>query len=428
MTRHCPFILCISLLLISSVRAQVLQPREIPALPCLHVDSGQDTLQFPGSHARFDSLYSVIDSLLSTGRGRLGILHIGGSHVQAGHFSHQLRTDIATATGMTPAGRGLLFPFTAMKSNAPQSYAMWHEGNWLGIRCVDREPRLPLGLSGACVETCDTAARIVLDMGSLSLWRSDTLRVLGEGTSPEVAPYFVWGTDTLLPLEPDERPGFRFALPADADTCYLAFRGLIADSLMFRLRGIVAESNAPGIVYSESGINGASVAAWLRCSLFEDDMRLEPPSLVILGLGINDANVGPQSFDVEQFKANYRELIRRIRSVSPQCCFIFITNNDCWFNFRGRRRQFNTNTPRVRQAMCELARENDAAVFDVFALMGGLRSSNAWVRARLQRPDHIHFTREGYELWGDLLYNAIVKDYLKRQTSPTPSQGGEPQN
>ena len=197
---------------------------------------------------------------------------------------------------------------------------------------------------------------------------------------------------------------------------------------MFRLRGIVAESNAPGIVYSESGINGASVAAWLRCSLFEDDLRLDPPSLVILGLGINDANVGPQSFDVEQFKANYRELIRRIRSVSPQCCFIFITNNDCWFNFRGRRRQFNTNTPRVRQAMCELARENDAAVFDVFALMGGLRSSNAWVRARLQRPDHIHFTREGYELWGDLLYNAIVKDYQKRQTSPTPSQGGEQQN
>ena len=184
MTRHCPFILCISLLLISPVRAQVLQPREIPALPCLHVDSGQDTLQFPGSHARFDSLYCAIDSLLSTGRGRLGILHIGGSHVQAGHFSHQLRTDIAAATGMTPAGRGLLFPFTAMKSNAPQSYAMWHEGSWLGIRCVDREPRLPLGLSGACVETCDTAARIVLDMGSLSLWRSDTLRVLGEGTSP----------------------------------------------------------------------------------------------------------------------------------------------------------------------------------------------------------------------------------------------------
>ena len=147
----------------------------------------------------------------------------------------------------------------------------------------------------------------------------------------------------------------------------------------------------------------------MRCTLLEQDLALAPPSLVIFGIGINDANIMPQTFNPEQFKANYRELIRRIRTVSPRCCFLFITNNDCWFSFRGRRRQYNTNTPRVQQAMRELAAEVDGAVFDVFSLMGGLRSSAAWVRARLQRPDHIHFTREGYELWGDLLYNALVK-------------------
>ena len=432
MTRHTlTFALC--LWLSSPVRTQPLPTREIAEVACLHVDCGQDTLQFPGGREHFDSLRCVLDTLLATGRGRLNILHIGGSHVQAGSFSHRVRADLTSATGPTAAGRGLLFPFTAMKSNAPESYAMWHEGKWTFSRCVGREPRLPLGLAGACLETSDTAARVFIDMASLSLWRTDTLRVLGEGSAPDVVPVFVWNADTLAPLPPDGLPGFRFVLPAEADTCSLSFRGLVADSLSFCLRGVLTESHAPGITYSEAGINGASVPSWLRCTLLEQDLALVPPSLVIFGIGINDANVWPQSFSSEQFKENYRELIRRIRSVSPRCCFLFITNNDCWFNFRGRRRTFNTNTPRVQQAMRELAAEVDGAVFDVFALMGGLRSSNAWVRARLQRPDHIHFTREGYELWGDLLYNALATSLHpskgeddSRDDSTDTSEAGEP--
>ena len=172
-------------------------------------------------------------------------------------------------------------------------------------------------------------------------------------------------------------------------------------------------NEADGLTYTASGINGASVPSWLRCSKFEEELLLAPPHLVILGIGVNDANVAPQRFNAEAFKDNYRLLIQRIRSVSPDCCFLFITNNDCWLNVRGYRRRPNTNTPRVQKAMNELATECGGAVVDAYALMGGMRSSNAWVRAGLQRPDHIHFTKQGYELWGDLLYNALMKPLLK---------------
>jgi hypothetical protein len=67
--------------------------------------------------------------------------------------------------------------------------------------------------------------------------------------------------------------------------------------------------------------------------------------------------------------------------------------------------------------MHELAEEYGGAVFDTFRLMGGMRSSASWVRARLQRADHIHFTKEGYELWGDLLYNALMMDFMKAKES-----------
>ena len=376
------------------------KPVAISSPSCLHTEGGQDTLCFPGGHQRFDSLYRKLDTLLLAQRGRVNILHIGGSHVQAGYFTERVRNRLAEG-GFLPGNRGLLFPFKALKTNAPHGYAMWHEGEWNTCRCLSRDPQQPLGLSGASIEAADSAARIIFSLASLSVWRSDTLLVIGEGG----APLLVSQRDTLWPQLPDASSYHRFALSQGADTCQL----LVPEG--FRLRGILPEGRQAGITYTASGINGASVTSWLRCRQMEDDLALLPPDLVVMAIGVNDANVPPQQFDTAQFKANYRQFVGRIRRVSPGCCFIFVTNNDCWFNFRGRRRQFNSNTPLVRQAMTELAREYDGAVFDVFALMGGMRSSAAWVRGGLMRPDHIHFTRQGYELWGDLLYNALMKDY-----------------
>ena len=40
-----------------------------------------------------------------------------------------------------------------------------------------------------------------------------------------------------------------------------------------------------------------------------------------------------------------------------------------------------------------------------------LGEMNPWKSKGLGRPDGIHFTQEGYELLGKLLYNAIMKSY-----------------
>jgi hypothetical protein len=72
---------------------------------------------------------------------------------------------------------------------------------------------------------------------------------------------------------------------------------------------------------------------------------------------------------------------------------------------------FNANGPVVEKAMMELAQEFNGAVFNQFRVMGGLGSSSKWVRAGLMNRDHIHFLTAGYQLMGDLLYNAFVQDY-----------------
>ena len=172
-----------------------------------------------------------------------------------------------------------------------------------------------------------------------------------------------------------------------------------------------------GITYTESGINGASLESWARCTYhFDQELSLLPPDLVIFGIGINDAHVPYKDFDPEVFKQRYRELVARIRAVNPQCCFIWLTNNDSALRHgRGRRRYYtpNQNGPRVQKAMKELAAEYDGAVVDVFALMGGLGSADRWIKQGLMKRDHIHFTSEGYQLLGNIIYEAIAEDYSK---------------
>ena len=383
--------------------------RNIPQVTCLHTENGLDSLQFPGKHEKFDTLYIYIDSLIRTGKGRINILHIGGSHVQGGMFTHRMRVNMDSLGGLRPAGRGMLFPYRAIKTNAPADYVLSSGGIWRGVRNVQRDSTTALGLSGACAITDDTTAWLGLNIGKIGSRPLKRLRILGQGTTPDVRPYLICSGDTIQSLPADSLPGLCFPLPPEADSVTVRFEGLWPDSISYELRGLWPEGDEDGFTYTASGINGANLPSWLKCGMLEEELTLAPPQLVIMGVGINDANVPPAAFDPEKFKENYRELMRRIRRVSPDCCFLFITNNDCWLNVRGYRRRPNMNTKRVWHAMNELAAESGSAVFDCYRLMGGQASSNAWVRAGLQRRDHIHFSRQGYELWGDLLYNALMK-------------------
>jgi len=61
-----------------------------------------------------------------------------------------------------------------------------------------------------------------------------------------------------------------------------------------------------------------------------------------------------------------------------------------------------------------LAKDHQGGVWDLFSLMGGLSSMRKWQTAGLAQSDKVHFTREGYQLIGDMFYNALV-DYYKTE-------------
>ncbi|MDO4497705.1 MAG: GDSL-type esterase/lipase family protein [Bacteroidales bacterium] len=429
-------------------------PIDTPA--CLKHDSLKLSLQYPsGNRDKMEQFYNKLSEVMQKGEGNINILHIGGSHVQAGDLSHTLRTRLTEMVPNLVGDHGMLFPFRALKTNGPWNYRLNYEGRWQGTRNVLQTPLVDLGLSGTAAITADSSARLHLNLREEGKWDFTQLHIFGEASDPSVYPIVItqqgdtlYATQTLLQqkdysifnLYADglNQPGYHFILPQADSVCTIAIQGLskvkpepvrkkgqkrpqpnyspLDSAHYFVMRGLLPQSNRSGITYSESGINGASVPSWLRCSEqhFCDELSAISPDLVIFGIGINDANVPKAEFDSIEFKAQYRELIGRIHKINPNACFLFITNNDCWLNTPRIRRVPNPNTATIVEAFYALAREHDSALFDVFGLMGGFKSADKWVKAGMMKKDHIHFTRQGYFLTGNLLYNALLRDMLQR--------------
>lgn len=397
----------------------------------MRIDSAFMTLQLPSDTLALSHFYAALHQLRTDSAGRVGVLHIGGSHVQAGTLSDAIRRQL------TPVGdRGILFPFRAVRTNGPSDVTYEYTGLWRGSRCVHQIPEAPLGLTGTVAITSDSAASITLSISKASPCHSfRQITLLGETSDASVIPILVTQkgdtvkADTILSRIADVSGTWVFELPEASRIITLRPLGLTTsispklkrtdyhpqqDAHWFVLRGFIPQSGESGVTYTECGINGAAVPSWLRAtSHFEEELSLLPPQLVIFGIGINDANVPQADFDTAAFKRDYRQLIARIRSVSPQSSLLFITNNDCLLSIGRSRRVPNPNTAKACEAFYALAREEGAALFDVYHLMGGQKSSASWMEAGMMKRDRIHFTNEGYRLIGRLLSEAILNDYNK---------------
>ncbi len=392
--------LLLSLLLL--VAALSLEGRRMPRYPFIPAD--RNTLQFPGGESEeFGLFLRKLDTLLESGKGDLRVLHVGGSHVQAGTWSDRLRSRFLSLRYGLDGGRGLVFPFSAALTNTPVSYSSSYTGNWEKTNCL--KPEGELGLTGMAITASDTSARVAVDLLPRELhlhqprYTFNRVDVLGEGSLEPVL--LLQGRDTLRGVSGHGLT--HFDLPYYTDWVQLAFAG---GSGRYTLRGLYLDKPNTGFTLVEAGVNGAATGSWLKCSLWEEDLRRVRPDLVIFSIGINDIQ---GDFDPARFKANYRQLIRKVRRVNPHCAILFTGINDSW-----RRRSVNPYTPACEEAFEALAREYKAVYWDWFGIMGGSGSMEAWQQAGLAQGDKIHFTTEGYRLLGDMLFEAIMDCYYAR--------------
>ena len=357
-----------------------------------------------GASPTYDIFLGKLDTLLRTGGGDVRVLHVGGSHVQGGTLSDRLRTHFLSLRYGMDGGRGLVFPFSAAGTNTPISYSSSYSGTWESATCL-KPGNASLGVSGMAVIARDTSARVTIDLlprDKRMMQHRYTIRtvdLLGEGT---LEPVLLLGPkDTLSGIKG------HFVLPYYMDWVQVAFRGTGS----YTLRGLYLDRPGTGFTFSEAGVNGAATTSWLRCDLWEKDLRRLMPDLVIFSIGIND--IQGADFDVARFKQHYRELIKKVRRVNPRCAILFTGINDSW-----RRHGVNEHTESVESAFRELARECTGVFWDWYAVMGGHGSMALWLDAGLAQGDKVHFTPLGYRVLGDLLFEAIMDSYSSRYFPP----------
>ncbi len=392
------------------------KPTRVPLEPVV-IDTSYSFICYDTSHLRFggdtttwrhfaEKWYRVTSSR----KGHINIVQIGASHVQGGTFPHRLRRNILLPFTDFLSDRGMVFPYSAaVKCNNPFDYKVSRSRPLELTRNVYKEPLEQLGLCGIAVTARDTEAVVGMRLCDDNLpFTTRRIVLLGESRGGVVPQLRIVQHDTIVlnPISIDTMlRRYTFSLEHSVDSFSILLPCTPGQS--FAITGVYLASDSPGISYHSIGVNGSSVSDYLnKCPYWVSDLRMLPPDLVIFGIGINDA-AGP-NFDPAVFKNNYLRLIESIRAVNPDCAILFVTNND---SYRRSRKKYtvNNNGPIVRDAFFQLAEATGAAVWDQFAVMGGLRSMDVWCRNGLAQRDRVHFTRSGYELLGDMLSNAIFE-------------------
>ena len=401
--------------------AQSLQ-KPIDDKPFVHLE--RNHIVFPGDSLALEHFFAKMDSVVFFGKGNLSILHLGDSHIQAGISSQELRDNLLSLAPELMGGQFLAFPYGAGKTNNPSYYIVNSTGDWQYCRnAIIRPENKRMGLAGAAVSTSDPNATISI----ISRERSRTLlsptfqfnkvTLLGYVESGRVTPALKHRGTKLHGNYDKTQSSYVFDLPVLTDSvciCFDTMRG------SFVLTGVLLENGHEGISMQSIGVNGAKVSSYLRCDDFERDLRLIHPDLVILAIGTNDAI--ETSFSKAEFKRNYAELIGIIRRVNPDCALLFVTNNDCALRKKAKKKvvyEVNPNGPIAEQAFMEMAKEHHAAVWNLFDIMGRLKSMQAWEKAGYAQKDRLHFTKEGYELMGDMMYNALIESYIQHLKANT---------
>ena len=381
---------------------------EALALKYPFLDTAKNHMEYYGSEQALKGFFNKLDQAIFDFEGKVNVVHIGGSHVQGGMLSHTLRMHLGQLAPELNVERGFFFPQRLANTNMPRNIYIRKMGKWEGCRNSIPKNNCPWGFSGIDAITYDKDAGFILQsfMENEKPYRFNELRIFEHMASSTMQPFSQPPPDSIVI---DTVAGVRrWFFNEMIDSIVVHFDSVQGDP-QYILQGLQMVRPESGLVYHALGVNGAATKSFLRSENFVAQGKYVEPDLVIFGLGINDAYKPDNAWFPEEYGARYDTLVHWFREINPDCEFIFMTNNDSYY----KRRTPNEHALDVVEQMKQLSKRHNAALWDLFGVMGGLNSIAIWEEHRLAKADKIHFTSAGYRLNSDLLFWAIWEEYEK---------------
>ena len=396
----------------------------------LSIDSVYSSLSFINDSLCFikdagNSMSSFINELNELLNGKdtvINIVHLGDSHIQAGYLSGRTMRLLQNSFGN--AGRGWIAPFRLSKVNEPPDYfILSNVREWIAGRCVQLKPKCPWGIGGIGIQTQakDINFNLIMAPKNGAGYSFNKVLLYRDINSAPMAPAII-GNDSTRSFSLGNYHYDKIAIDTIMTTS-------LVDTLLIKSEknadnkknnpnlyyGFMLMNGNPGILYHSIGVNGAKYTDYTDRDYIRQ-LALLNPSLLIVSLGTNESIV--RNFNKALFEQQLNAFIRLVREEIPGVSLLITTPAESYRQVTvNKQRQYvrNENVAKVAEIISSYTEKEGLACWDLYSIAGGDNSCKNWFDAKMFGRDRIHFSSNGYDEQGMLLYKAIVRSYISGQ-------------
>ncbi len=360
-----------------------------------------DTISYCGNSKKmFKPLFSKFRSMIIGGNRQINIIHIGDDYIGAETMTEETRKSFQSFMTGLQATRGMVSPIR----ESSNSYKIKYSSGWKYTNVLSNTDKTSTGLWLSSVYTNGTKESIEInvnnknsvkyDFNSFRVYHSD----LNAADKIKIEDFNI----AYQTIHNREEGYTEFVLSDYVSSVKVVINRKSRED--FYIYGFYFQNQDAGVVYNSIGLSDLKTEHLTNnAGLLYSQLKTLAPDVVILSFGLNDSS---EEAGENQFEENLEALINGIRKVCPNVPVLLTTPVETWV----QKRKINTNITQNIRTINSVATRTDCALFDLYAIMGGANSARRLQSSSLMQNDLIHLTNKGYQLAGDLLYNALWKE------------------
>jgi LysM repeat protein/lysophospholipase L1-like esterase len=338
----------------------------------------------------------------NTDREKLTVLHFGDSHCQHEAFPGQIRKRLQELHG--DAGRGLMFPYSTANTYNSIEYTTSHTGRWSYEKGYTVIPKLPMGVRGMTCRTEQTPASFNFSFVSNVPEHYTLLKIFCKQSANSYDINIeIDGNVTAVTIDDkNPEPFITVKIPAIKNRkMSISVVKNNPEESEFEFYGMSLESERNnGVIYHNAGIGAARFCALLYYGLLWQHIPYFQPDVIVLDYGTNDYLY--DDIIRPELEKEIKTIISKMRAAAPNATIILTSSQDLFY----KKRNCRSGIP-FSDLIHRIAAETKCAVFDWFWISGGQGTMHNWVKEGIAQPDYVHLSVRGYQLKGDLFFEAI---------------------
>lgn len=221
--------------------------------------------------------------------------------------------------------------------------------------------------------------------------------------------------DTMLKynLESHTKSGELGVFEQVIDTKFKKLQVSFESSAGSELYGMAFDCNT-GVAVDNIALRGSSGVEFTKMDkeFLKQHIKKLNVKLLVLQFGVNVVPSPAKNYDF--YERLMIKQLRFLKSLSPDLCILVVGVSDMAHK-EGTNMVSYSNIPIIRNAQRNAAFKTGCAFWDLYEAMGGAGAMRSWVHSKpsLAGKDYTHFNARGAKVVGEMLYEALMKEYEK---------------